>query len=326
MENILTCKFPSPLGELTLASYAGSLVMCDFGWSPRHQANCRRLAKGLGAEFTQGDSPVLEQARRELEAYFAGSSAAFRTPLRFVGTPFQCRVWEQLTSIPYGTAITYAQQAEELGCPSAVRAVAAANGSNSIAIFAPCHRVVGSGGKLTGYAGGLDRKQLLLDIEGAVSIRRAVPEDLPEMQRLFACARAFMKKSGNPTQWGDNRPPASRVEADIAAGNSYVCSRGGRLVATFALVPGADPTYAQIDGAWLHERPYSTLHRVASDGTIRGVSRAIFAWSRAHSESLRIDTHKDNGTILRIIEREGFIHCGRIVVDDGTLREAFQEP
>lgn len=102
---------------------------------------------------------------RELVQYFAGKLEVFQTALDVVGTDFQRRAWQVLQSIPFGETLSYREQAERLGRPEAVRAVAAANGRNKISILIPCHRVIGSNGKLTGYAGGLHRKQALLNVE-----------------------------------------------------------------------------------------------------------------------------------------------------------------
>jgi methylated-DNA-[protein]-cysteine S-methyltransferase len=112
-------------------------------------------------------NPLLAEAVRQLRAYFARRLRQFELPLDAVGTPFQKRVWGELSSIPYGEARSYAQLAAAIGAPLAVRAVGAANGANPIAIVVPCHRVVGSSGKLVGYAGGLALKRRLLDLESA---------------------------------------------------------------------------------------------------------------------------------------------------------------
>ena len=109
----------------------------------------------------------MNQAGEELRAYFAGSLREFSVPLDMEGTEFQLHVWQQLTKIPYGETRSYAQVAHAVGRPSAVRAVGAANGSNPVAIIVPCHRVIGSNGKLTGYGGGLPMKKRLLELEGA---------------------------------------------------------------------------------------------------------------------------------------------------------------
>jgi methylated-DNA-[protein]-cysteine S-methyltransferase len=110
-------------------------------------------------------NPLLAEAVRQLQAYFAGQLRHFDLPLDMVGTEFQRRVWIELTRIPYGETRTYRQMANAIGAPAAVRAVGAANGANPIAIVVPCHRVIGVGGKLVGYGGGLPLKRRLLDLE-----------------------------------------------------------------------------------------------------------------------------------------------------------------
>ncbi|MFF8378727.1 methylated-DNA--[protein]-cysteine S-methyltransferase [Streptomyces sp. NPDC015661] len=119
--------------------------------------------------FGEPDPRPFGEAIRQLDAYFAGELTEFDLPLNLVGTPFQLRVWEQLLRIPYGETRTYGELAEELGSPGASRAVGLANGKNPVTIIVPCHRVIGSGGSLTGYGGGLDRKQRLLAFESGAA-------------------------------------------------------------------------------------------------------------------------------------------------------------
>jgi methylated-DNA-[protein]-cysteine S-methyltransferase len=116
------------------------------------------------------DFPVLREAIRQLRSYCAGTLRAFDVPLDMQGTHFQLRVWRELLRIPFGQTRSYAQIAASIGAPSAVRAVGAANGANPIAIIVPCHRVIGSSGKLTGYGGGLPLKQRLLELEGCTTM------------------------------------------------------------------------------------------------------------------------------------------------------------
>ncbi len=118
--------------------------------------------------FMKQDTPLLLEAKRQLEEYFAGLRAAFSLPLAPKGTEFQKRVWRELENIPYGKTSTYGQIAEAIGNPNASRAVGGANHHNPIAIMIPCHRVIGADGRLTGYAGGLDIKETLLRLEGAL--------------------------------------------------------------------------------------------------------------------------------------------------------------
>lgn len=114
-----------------------------------------------------GDGPLLAQTRAQLGEYFSGQRRDFSVPLDLVGTPFQQRVWQALLAIGHGQTWSYAQEAAYIGQPTATRAVAAANGANKVSIIVPCHRVIGSNGRLTGYGGGLPRKQALLALEAA---------------------------------------------------------------------------------------------------------------------------------------------------------------
>ena len=115
---------------------------------------------------TQRDNTLFANARAQLAEYFAGERTTFDLPLdRTVGTAFQRQVWQALLDIPYGETISYGELARRIGAPAAVRAVGLANGRNPLSIVVPCHRVIGAGGKLTGYGGGMDRKRLLLDLE-----------------------------------------------------------------------------------------------------------------------------------------------------------------
>ena len=145
----------TPIGELLLvADTDGALTAVHL--PGRHGSTA-----GM-----QRDDALLEPARRQLTEYFAGERTTFDLPLRPTGAPFQLRVWERLATIPYGETTSYGEIAAELGQPDRARArVGAANGRNPIAIVVPCHRVIGANGSLTGYAGGLDQKRALLDLE-----------------------------------------------------------------------------------------------------------------------------------------------------------------
>lgn len=148
--------------------------------------------------------------------------------------------------------------------------------------------------------------------------------DLPEMERVYAAARRFMARQGNPTQWAGGYPARTLLEEDIRLGRIYVAvTSEGHIAGTFAFMLGDDPTYAVIDGAWPDNLPYGTIHRIASDGTVRGIADAALAFCRGLCRRIRIDTHADNTPMLRWIISRGFCHCGRIRVADGTPREAF---
>jgi methylated-DNA-[protein]-cysteine S-methyltransferase len=150
----------SPVGELTL-------VADDRGLAAILWENDRPDRVRLGTLEENADHPVLVETERQLGEYFAGERRAFDVPLSFAGTDFQKRVWAALLAIPFGETRSYGEIADQLGAPGASRAVGAANGRNPISIIAPCHRVVGSNGKLTGFAGGLEAKAFLLDLERA---------------------------------------------------------------------------------------------------------------------------------------------------------------
>lgn len=149
----------SPVGELTLVASGRGLAAVLW-----ENDDPRRVR--LEPRAQTGDHPVLDEAGRQLGEYFAGQRRAFDLPLDFMGTDFQKRVWAALLTIPFGETRSYADIAGQIGKPLACRAVGAANGRNPISIIAPCHRVVGANGALTGFAGGLKAKQYLLVLEG----------------------------------------------------------------------------------------------------------------------------------------------------------------
>jgi methylated-DNA-[protein]-cysteine S-methyltransferase len=124
-----------------------------------------RISRGLNAEFVEGDAPVLDETKRQLDAYFRVERKEFDLPLLLVGTDFQKRVWHELLKVGYGETSSYLGLAGNMGDKNAVRAVASANGANAISIIIPCHRIDGSKGELVGYAGGLKAKEKLLALE-----------------------------------------------------------------------------------------------------------------------------------------------------------------
>lgn len=156
---------PSPIGALTLTvDDDGALVALDL--------------PGRAAPAPPADDPRFDQARIQIGEYFAGARTAFDLPLRARGSEFERRVWAELLRIPCGETRTYAELARRLGHPKAARAVGRANARNPIAIVVPCHRVIGSDGSLTGYAGGLECKRELLELEAAAAATSASPADV----------------------------------------------------------------------------------------------------------------------------------------------------
>lgn len=167
MERILVKRYESPCGELLLGALGQRLCLCDWveALEVHRRAVDGRLRRRLKAEFAPGESATLDLAVRQLDEFFAGTRREFSVPVLFVGTDFQVRVWQALLSIPYGGVTSYSALAAGIGCASAVRAVAGAVGANALSVFVACHRVMGRDGSLTGYAGGVDAKLLLLRLE-----------------------------------------------------------------------------------------------------------------------------------------------------------------
>lgn len=166
MDVIITREYEAPCGGLLLGAYGDELCLCNWQVERHRGLIDRRLVKVLKADMQEGSSVVIERAVTQLDEYFAGERREFDVPLMFVGTEFQKRVWRELLNVPYGATVSYGEMARRIGMPTAVRAVANANGANSISIFAPCHRVIGSDNSLTGYGGGIEAKRWLLELEG----------------------------------------------------------------------------------------------------------------------------------------------------------------
>ena len=156
-------------------------------------------------------------------------------------------------------------------------------------------------------------------------IRNTTIEDLDELRRIFRIAREQMRADGNPTQWQDDRPEERFVMEDIAKGNSYVIENDGKIIGTFAFIIGIDPTYIEIDGSWLNDKEYGTIHRIASDGFAKGLFKAVLDHVCGYGVDIRIDTHENNARMLHLLEKYGFVRCGIIITDDGTERIAFQK-
>ncbi len=162
-------RIPTPLGPMVAAAGEGALWLLEFTDRRRLPTQLRTLQERHGCLLVPGSDPVLSETAEELVAYFAGRLRRFTVPVRAPGTSFQEAVWAELARIPWGETRSYGQLAAALGRPGAARAVGLANGYNRIAIVLPCHRVVGSDGKLTGYGGGLWRKQRLLELESELT-------------------------------------------------------------------------------------------------------------------------------------------------------------
>ncbi len=155
--------------------------------------------------------------------------------------------------------------------------------------------------------------------------------DLDRMTEIYARARDFMARHGNPDQWGATGwPPEALLRKDISEGRSYVCENdAGLVVGTFFFFfgPEAEPTYLKIeDGAWLDSSPYGVVHRIASDGSEKGIGTFCITWAYEQCRHLRIDTHGDNTVMQNLLRKLGFVHCGTIhVVEDSAPRLAYEK-
>jgi AraC family transcriptional regulator of adaptative response/methylated-DNA-[protein]-cysteine methyltransferase len=161
-------RIETPLGPMFACACDEGICLLEFTDRKNIDRQFVHLSKVMNAEIVQGENKHFKQLEEELNEYFDGKRIKFDVPIYTTGTDFQKKVWNLLTEIPTGETRTYKQQSEVLGNPKAVRAVGTANGINKIAIIIPCHRVIGSDGDLVGYAGGIWRKQKLLELEGAI--------------------------------------------------------------------------------------------------------------------------------------------------------------
>lgn len=155
------------------------------------------------------------------------------------------------------------------------------------------------------------------------TVRRAQERDLPRILEIYAYARDFMAKTGNPTQWGTTHPAREILEKDIACGDLYVIENGEGIHGVFYFLIGEDPTYSRIDnGVWRSDTPYGTIHRIAGDGS-GAILKTAVEFAKSRIGHLRIDTHADNVVMQRAVRKQGYQPAGIIYVEDGTPRIAY---
>lgn len=162
---IIFSYYKSPFGELIIGSFENKLCLCDWRYRKMRTAIDLRLQKYFDATYKEGNSEIITKTIAQLKEYSEGKRTDFDIPLNLAGTDFQQSVWNQLQKIPYGKTASYLTLSKMLQNEKAIRAVASANGANAISIIIPCHRIIGSKGDLVGYAGGLDAKKKLLQLE-----------------------------------------------------------------------------------------------------------------------------------------------------------------
>ena len=157
-----------------------------------------------------------------------------------------------------------------------------------------------------------------------MEIRRATLQDLDRMLEIYDYARAFMRSTGNPTQWSRGYPSRELLLADIEEGVSFVAEEEGVIHGTFMFYNGKDGIYDVIeDGAWLNDEPYAVIHRIAGDGQIKGLLSMAVEYGSQFSDNLRMDTHRDNRVMQHTLEKNGFVRCGIIHLENGDPRIAY---
>ena len=159
-----------------------------------------------------------------------------------------------------------------------------------------------------------------------MEIRKVQKGDLNAVLKVYETAREYMRQSGNPNQWGTDKPKKELLESDIEKGELFAgVNDDGDIAFVFAFILGDDPTYSYIEnGQWLSDEPYGTIHRIASNGTVKGIVKLATEYCGKTIENLRIDTHEDNKTMQHVLEKLGFTKCGIIYIEDGTPRIAYQ--
>lgn len=168
-------------------------------------------------------------------------------------------------------------------------------------------------------------KSFLLKKSNNIYVRKADLGHIDSIMKIYEVARQYMINTGNDKQWGMNYPSRQLIEEDIMSKHCYICIGDDEEIhCVFMLIEGKDPTYANIDGKWLNEDPYSTIHRIASDGKYPGMFDKCIEYSKSKCNNIRIDTHEDNATMRHLIEKNGFVECGIIYTRLGDPRIAYQ--
>ena len=157
-----------------------------------------------------------------------------------------------------------------------------------------------------------------------MKVRKTTLNDLEEIQKIYAIARKTMKDSGNPNQWGEDKPELSLLLGDIEKGQSFVLEDEEGIYGVFAFILGEDPTYGYIEGKWLNDEPYGTIHRIASSTRVKGVLSQAVSFGSQFTDNIRIDTHHDNKIMQHLLTKNGFKKCGIIYLLNGDPRIAYQ--
>lgn len=168
MSEIAIQNYKTSIGELIIGVYNNELVLLDWTYRKMRKQIDKRICDGLQATFVEKKHLLIDEVIIQIEEYFQQKRQTFDVQIKLVGTPFQLEVWNALQEIPFGKTTSYLALSQQLNNEKAIRAIASANGANAISIIVPCHRVIGSDGSLIGYAGGLNAKKKLLQLEKAL--------------------------------------------------------------------------------------------------------------------------------------------------------------
>lgn len=167
----------------------------------------------------------------------------------------------------------------------------------------------------------LFRKQL--EVVNVMEIRLAKEKDIPKMREIFDYGREIQLESGNLNQWADGYPSDELIQEDLAVDAVHVLMGGDEMLGVMSLFTEADPTYKEIEGKWLNDEPYATIHRIATSGKVKGSGQKLIKWAQDRFENIRIDTHEDNEQMKYIVQKLGFKYCGIIYLENGDPRNAY---
>lgn len=158
-----------------------------------------------------------------------------------------------------------------------------------------------------------------------MNIRKTNISDLNAVSEIYAFACDFMRKNGNPNQWNNSYPEKEKMILDIENGVSYVIENNDEIFGVFTFIVGNDPTYNIIDGKWLNDKPYGTIHRIASNHKMQGILNYCLEFCKSIIMNIRVDTHDDNLIMQHLLEKNGFTKCGIIYLQNGSPRIAYQK-
>jgi len=159
-----------------------------------------------------------------------------------------------------------------------------------------------------------------------MNIRKTTYDDIDKIMDIYHNAKIFMTKTGNPNQWIDGYPQVELIKSDIKNENSYLClDENNNIIGTFCFIFGVEPTYANINGKWLNEKPYGVIHRIAVQTHTKNIGTFCLDWALEQCKNIRIDTHRDNIPMQKTLEKNNYQYCGVILWEDGSERIAFQK-